>query len=128
MRYLLDTHVFKWLDNESSKISSRAHALMADRNNQLVLSLVSVWEIQIKVQLGKMNLRTQLSAVVEDQQRINQIELLPVSLEHILFLDNLPLHHRDPFDRILVAQAVSEGLTLITRDSHIEQYNVKIEW
>ena len=128
MRYLLDTHVFKWLDNESSKISSKAHALMADRNNQIVLSLVSIWEIQIKVQLGKMNLRTQLSAVVEDQQRINQIELLPLKIEHILFLDNLPLHHRDPFDRILVAQAISEGLTLITHDSVVAQYPVQTEW
>ncbi|MBA3872058.1 MAG: type II toxin-antitoxin system VapC family toxin [Anaerolineae bacterium] len=128
MRYLLDTHIFKWLDNESSKISSKAHALMADRNNQLVLSLVSVWEIQIKVHLGKMNLRTQLKTVVEDQQRINQIELLPLKIEHILFLDNLAPHHRDPFDRILIAQAISEGLTLITHDSTLSQYPVKTEW
>lgn len=128
MKYLLDTHVFKWLDNESNKISPKAHALIADRNNQLVLSLVSVWEIQIKVQLGKMNLRTQLSAVVEDQQRVNQIELLPVKLEHILYLQNLPPYHRDPFDRLLVAQAISENLTLITYDSVIAQYPVKTEW
>ena len=128
MKYLLDTHVFKWLDNESNKISPKAHALMADKNNQLVLSLVSVWEIQIKVQLGKMHLRTQLSAVVEDQQRVNQIELLPVKLEHILYLENLPHHHRDPFDRILIAQAISEGLTLIIHDVLIAQYAVKTEW
>lgn len=101
---------------------------MADRNNQLVLRLVSVWEIQIKVQLGKMNLRTQLSTVVEDQQRINQIELLPVNLQHILSLDQLPPHHRDPFDRLLIAQAISEGLTLITRDSAIVQYSVQTVW
>ncbi len=128
MKYLIDTHVFKWLDNESNKLSPKVQAIMADRNNQLVLSLVSVWEIQIKVQLGKMNLRTQLNTVIEDQQRINQIELLPVKLEHILYLENLPSHHRDPFDRILIAQAISEGLTLINHDSSFSQYPVKIEW
>jgi len=75
-----------------------------------------------------MNLRTQLSAVVEDQQRVNQIELLPVKLEHILYLQNLPPYHRDPFDRLLVAPAISENLTLITYDSVIAQYPVKTEW
>ncbi len=80
MRYLLDTHVFKWLDSEPAKLSPKVSSLISDRSNQLVLSHVSIWEIQIKTQIGKMNLRTQLKTIVEDQQRINLVELLGLSV------------------------------------------------
>ena len=128
MRYLLDTHVFNWLDSEPHKLSPKVASLCTDRANQIVVSLVSIWEIQIKFQLGKLELNRPLITLVQEQQQINQIELLPISLEHILALDNLPYHHRDPFDRLLIAQAISEGLTLITHDALVVQYPVKTEW
>ena len=128
MRYLLDTHVFNWLDSEPDKLSPKIASLCADRANQLVLSLASIWEIQIKFQLGKLKLNKPLITLVKEQQSNNQIELLPVTVQHILSLDKLPAYHRDPFDRILVAQAISEELTFITHDSVIKQYPIKIEW
>ncbi|MCA0456898.1 MAG: type II toxin-antitoxin system VapC family toxin [Chloroflexi bacterium] len=128
MRYLLDTHVFKWLDSEPDKLSTTVARLISDRRNQLVLSFVSIWEIQIKTQIGKMGLRSQLMTIVEDQQRVNQLELLPISLEHILALESLPLYHRDPFDRILISQAVSEDLVLISHDAVFSQYPVQLIW
>ena len=128
MRYLLDTHIFKWLDSEPDKLSPKVASLCTDQANQLALSLASIWELQIKFQIGKLKLNKPLITIIQEQQRLNQIELLPVTFQHILYLDNLPLNHRDPFDRILIAQAISEGLTLITHDSVFSQYPVQIEW
>ena len=102
MKLLFDTHAFIWWDTESSKLSSRVLALCQDRANELLLSVASAWEMQIKSQLGKLEFGTPLGELISRQQEINGVRLLSVALEHVLALQNLPAHHRDPFDRILV--------------------------
>jgi PIN domain nuclease of toxin-antitoxin system len=126
MRILLDTHIFIWWDNDPHQLPPQARVLCEDPDNTLVLSVASVWEMQIKQQLGKLNLRLPLTALVEDQQQANGIEVLPVSLVHVLALDSLPHHHKDPFDRLLIAQANAEGIGLLSVDAVFKQYDVKL--
>ena len=126
MKLLFDTHAFMWWDSDPSLLSRRVLALCQDPENDLLLSVVSVWEMQIKAQLGKLKLDLPLDELVENQQRINGIQVLPVKLEHVLALDELPFHHKDPFDRMLIAQAQVERLTLVTGDLRLKAYPVKI--
>jgi PIN domain nuclease of toxin-antitoxin system len=128
MKYPLDTHTFIWWNTDSKKLSPNVYALFQNRSNQLHLSLASVWEMQIKVQIGKLNLPAPLEKILEIQEEKNQIELLPITLKHVLALDHLPLHHRDPFDRMLIAQAQYEEMTVISHDVQLSQYNVQIIW
>jgi len=128
MKLLLDTHTFLWWDNEPSKLSKNVYDLCQDPSNELLLSLVSIWEIQIKAQLGKLTLRTALSQIVTDQQSQNGITLLQITLPHILTLQNLPMHHRDPFDRLLISQAQNEGASLLSKDSEFADYGVGVIW
>jgi PIN domain nuclease of toxin-antitoxin system len=128
MKYLLDTHAFVWLESNPESLSSIVTSLVRDLNNVLVLSVATVWEIQIKTQIGKLKLKFPLSEVVENQVSNNQMELLTVTLQHVLELDSLPLHHRDPFDRLLVAQARVEKAILISSDPEIAKYDVQTIW
>lgn len=128
MRYLLDTHTFLWWNKQSTKLSVAVLNLFQDRSNTLLLSLASVWEIQIKIQLGKLSLPAPLVEIIEKQQQANQIELLPITLPHILALEHLPQHHRDPFDRLLIAQARVEGMSIISDDALFSQYPVQLIW
>src|SRR5690349_21779316 len=105
MILLLDTHTFIWWDSEPERLSETAFALCKDQTNTLLLSMASAWEIQIKYQLGKLNLRMPLADIVSSQQGSNGLKFLPISFSHILALQNLPMAHRDPFDRLLAAQA-----------------------
>ncbi|MBV9865497.1 MAG: type II toxin-antitoxin system VapC family toxin [Abitibacteriaceae bacterium] len=126
MRVLLDTHIFLWWDNAPDQLSAQALSLCQDSANTLVLSVVSVWEMQIKQQLGKLTLRLPLAELIEDQQKTNGIEILPVSLAHVLLLESLPSHHKDPFDRLLIAQANAEDISLLSVDPSFKQYPVKL--
>lgn len=124
---LLDTHTFIWWDTEPTKLAVPILEKLEDENNQIFLSLVSIWELQVKAQLGKLTLREPLPVVVEHQQA-NGIQILPISLAHVLALDALPLHHRDPFDRLLIAQSIVDGLTLVSGDSMFTRYSVPLLW
>ena len=104
MRILLDTHVFIWWDSEPELLSQRARQFCEDPNNTLVLSVVSVWEMQIKRQIGKLDLRMPLNELLENQERRNGLDILPVNLDHVLYLDKLPAIHKDPFDRLSLKQ------------------------
>jgi PIN domain nuclease of toxin-antitoxin system len=126
MKLLFDTHAFIWWDSEPAKLSPRVLSLCQDRTNELLLSVASAWEMQIKFQLGKLEFNTPLGDLIARQQEINGVRLLPVALEHVLALQNLPTHHRDPFDRVLVAQANTENAVLISNDPMIARYPV--EW
>lgn len=128
MKYLLDTHAYIWWDSHSSELPSTVFGLLRDRKHSFWLSIASVWEIQIKLQTGKLKLRMPLRDIVEHQQKTNRIELLPITLPHVLALDRLPPHHKDPFDRIIIAQAQIEGLTLISHDEKFSQYEVPVVW
>lgn len=101
MKLLLDTHTFIWWDREPDLIPFTTLTLMQQADTQLLVSLVSLWEIQIKTQIGKLTLQTPLAEIIAHQQTENGITLLPITLPHILELDNLPQHHKDPFARLL---------------------------
>ena len=103
-------------------------ALCQDPSVILYLSLVSLWEIQIKSSLGKLPLPLPLPEIIRDQQAQRNLRLLPITPAHIFALEGLPPHHNDPFDRLLIAQAVSEGLTLASVDSQFSPYSVSVVW
>jgi len=128
MKLLLDTHAFIWWDSAPDELSERASALCGDPRNELILSVASLWEIQVKAQLGKLTLKKPLRLLVEGQQESNGLQLLPIQPEHTYALDDLPSHHKDPFDRMIVAQARVEGLHVVSHDSIIRQYPVEVEW
>jgi len=128
MKYLLDTHAFIWLDSDPGKLSPKVATLCADPSNLILLSLASVWEMQIKIQLGKLTLPAPLADTIRNQIKTNQIELLSIELTHILGLASLLPHHKDPFDRLLIAQAIAENAILITDDSQIAKYPAYIIW
>jgi PIN domain nuclease of toxin-antitoxin system len=128
MRLLLDTHAFIWWDSEPTKLSGQALALCRDRQNSLLLSVASVWEMQIKLQLGKLKLILPLAELIEGQQQTNHLEILPVLLTHVLALQHLPLHHRDPFDRLLIAQANIEDVVIVSNDPMFPKYTGKVMW
>ncbi len=103
MRILLDTHIFIWIVTEPERLSPKLTGSIIDRQNSLFLSLASIWEIQIKVALGKLDLKGDLATIVDIQIEQNSIQLLSIDAKHIYALSNLPAHHRDPFDRLLIA-------------------------
>ena len=124
MRLLLDTHAFIWADEQPEKLSSSAREACEDPANELILSIVSAWEMQLKIMLGKLVLRKPLRSMVQDWIEQNDLLLLPVQLEHVFRLDTLSSHHKDPFDRLLIAQALEEGYTLVTHDAAFAAYGV----
>ena len=126
MRLLLDTHIFIWLIEGDPNLSQTARQAIEDENNTLHLSIVSLWEITIKTSLGKLELAIPLEQIVINFILPSGIEILPIHLPHLLLLQTLPFHHRDPFDRLLISQAKSETLTLVSEDRMFEQYEVDI--
>jgi PIN domain nuclease of toxin-antitoxin system len=126
MKLLLDTHIFIWWADQPEKLSPTALSALEDEANELLLSVASVWEMQIKIQLGKLKLSLPLKELIKSQQETNELTLLPVALTHVLALDALPLHHKDPFDRLLIAQSTEEDLTLVTADSQLSAYPAKL--
>lgn len=128
MRLLLDTHTIIWLDASPDQLSAETQHILQDPRNDLLFSIASIWEIQIKAQLGRLDIRGNLAAIIHEQQEINSIELLPITLPHVLALSELPLHHGDPFDRLLISQARVEDIILVTKDENISKYPVDVLW
>ena len=128
MKLLLDTHALIWWDEKPARLGSKARAACLDSANELWLSVASVWEIQIKMMLGRLALRQPLKPLIEDQVKRNGMLILPVKFEHVLRLESLPERHKDPFDRLLVAQALEENCVLVSHDPMIAQYPVTTVW
>ncbi len=128
MNILLDTHAFIWWVENDASLSRRALQEMQDTSNTLHLSLVSVWELQIKIQLGKFSLSAPLTTVIQREMRSNILQLLPITVNHVFAPSQLPFlpNHRDPFDRLLVAQAIQENMTLISNDPLLKNYPVQL--
>ena len=103
-------------------------ALCQDKENTLLFSVVSAWEMQVKMQLGKLKLHLPLSHLVQGQRETNELEVLPITLGHTLALDALPPHHKDPFDRLLLTQSIVEDLVLVSKDAVFKNYPVKVVW
>ncbi len=116
------------MSQNSPKLSTQAITIFEDPNNILYCSLVSVWEMQIKVQLGKLKLEMNLSDLINDQITTNNIRILPIKLSHICTLDALEHYHKDPFERLLIAQAITENLTILSVDSVFDNYPVTRLW
>jgi len=127
MKGLLDTHVFIWWDSEPNKLSPSVAAFLNDPKNVVMTSVVSVWELLIKTQLGKVGLVLPVKTIVT-QQAANGVHILPVTLEHVLAVESLPPVHKDPFDRLLAAQAMVEGAALLTADPIFGKYPVNVLW
>jgi PIN domain nuclease of toxin-antitoxin system len=127
MKALLDTHTFLWAIAEEDKLSRRAQQVFTGPN-QLWLSVASVWEILIKVRAGKLPFPEPAGPYVVRKLAENRIDVLPINLDHVLRIEAMPLHHRDPFDRILIAQSQEEKLPLITADPVFERYHIQLIW
>ncbi|MBE9213414.1 type II toxin-antitoxin system VapC family toxin [Plectonema cf. radiosum LEGE 06105] len=128
MKLLLDTHTFMWWNSSPNQIPEQTLSLLTQTNNQIFVSLVSVWEIQIKTHLGKLDLQASLSEIILRQQAENGVSLLSILLTHILELDSLPWYHKDPFDRLLIAQSRCENAVLVSRDHVFKAYDCQTIW
>lgn len=128
MNLLLDSHAFVWWRDEPNNLSPTAFAEISNPNNDVYLSVVTVWELQIKIALNKFTVKGGLEATIKDEQLNNGFQILPVELAHALYLENLPLHHKDPFDRLLISQAIVENMTIVSADKHFANYQVNLLW
>ena len=129
MRLLLDTHAFLWWSSEGgARLSERARDLLADGMTDASFSVVSAWEIAIKVGAGRMDLPDSVERYLPDRIRQHRFDLLAIELSHVFRAGLLPLIHRDPFDRMLVAQAQVEGIPILTADPTISRYDVETIW
>ena len=126
MKFLIDTHCWLWLQTDRRRFSDDFLEIIAERASRRYLSAASAWEIAIKYAIGKLPLPEPPAIHVPERLRLNRVHGLAITSAHALAVAALPPHHRDPFDRILVAQAQTEGLTLVTADSALERYDVPI--
>ena len=128
MRVLVDTHTFLWALLKDPRLSANAQQILTSENSELVFSLASLWEISIKIKLGKLRALGSSVAYVRDEMHEYGMELLPIRFEHILQLEMLPQHHGDPFDRLLIAQATTEAIPILTHDERFSAYSVDLLW
>lgn len=128
MKLLLDTHTFLWWVADDAALSRRARAAIADAGNECLLSLASCWEMAIKLSLGKLTLDGKLDRFLPEQLAANGFLTLPVELAHVARVADLPFHHRDPFDRLLAAQALEEAVPIVSADTVFRHYGVTRIW
>ena len=127
MRFLIDTHTFLWFVNDSSQLSNYAHSLL-ESEADVWISLASLWETAIKVSINKLTLPEPFDSFITNQLKINEIEILYPAISHLNTLSQLPFHHRDPFDRLIIAQAMVETVPIISTDSFFDLYEVQRLW
>ncbi|CAN5515280.1 MAG: type II toxin-antitoxin system VapC family toxin [Rubrobacteraceae bacterium] len=128
MRLLLDTHTFLWFIGGNDDLSGYARSLIEDTGNERLLSVASLWEMAIKKSLGKLKLDLPFPEMVEREIRGNAIEVLDMLPKHLDEMVKLPFHHRDPFDRLIIAQSLSESAPVIGRDEAFDEYPVELLW
>ena len=128
MNLLLDTHTFLWMSLDDPQLSETARAELSDTENELYLSPASYWELAIKISIGKYNLTEPLAAFVKREIVANNLKVLPINVDHTAEISTLPFHHKDPFDRMLVAQSMVENFPLVSRDTIFDQYGVVRIW
>lgn len=128
MKVLLDTHTFLWWINDDPRVSKEARQIIENGKNTLYLSAASGWEIAIKSRLGKLTIPSEIKTFFIEQLTVNAILPLPVMMHHALHVYTLPDLHRDPFDRLIIAQAQLEDLPVLTADPQIAAYRVEVMW
>ncbi len=126
--YLLDTHTFLWLASDDSRLPARVRRLALRADTTLILSVASIWELAIKASLGKLDLRIPLAELIDAQRTDLRARLLPIEAEHAMRVESLEFHHRDPFDRLLVAQAAVEDVPLLSADVQLDAYPIERFW
>ena len=128
MRLLLDTHVFLWLQTDPERLRASTRTLLAATENEVYLSVASVWEMAIKLSLGKLTLAISLDTLIEEGAVNNGFSLVDVRREHAVAVTHLPFHHRDPFDRLLVTQAMTDKMTIVSNDAELDAYPIQRLW
>jgi PIN domain nuclease of toxin-antitoxin system len=128
LNILLDTCTFLWIVADSPDLSIRARQLFADPDNDVYLSVASAWEIIVKHRLGKLPLPEPPHDFILNWRTLHKIESLPIDEPAVLQLSRLPEYHKDPFDRVIICQAIANGLIILTPDSHITKYPIRTEW
>lgn len=128
MNYLLDTHTFLWFINSDEALSERSKSLIEDAEHTLYLSVASLWEMAIKVSLGKLEVGSPFIEFMTTQLSENNITLLEIKAEHTGLVSTLPFHHRDPFDRMIIAQSLTENMPIIGKDEIFDSYGIQRLW
>jgi PIN domain nuclease of toxin-antitoxin system len=127
MNNLIDTHALIWFLNGDNNLSEKAKKAIEDKDANNFVSIASLWEIAIKISLGKLELKTPF-AEISKQIEINGFQILPVTFEDTLILSTLPFYHRDPFDRIIISQSITNKFSIISKDSYFDAYNIALIW
>jgi PIN domain nuclease of toxin-antitoxin system len=128
MRVLLDTHAFLWFILDDPKLSTLARGIIEEEKNDILISPASFWEIAIKIRLKKYSLPQPYLQFMQSQIAVNEFKILPLELPHTDLLITLPIHHKDPFDRLLVCQSLAEGIPLVSADAGPDCYGVNRLW
>lgn len=128
MNILLNTHAFLWFIAGSDSLSEKARELIEDESNRVFLSVASLWEMAIKISLGKLTLSEPFETLIPKQLSLNGIEILDITVAHATQVVRLPFHHRDPFDRLLIAQALADEIPIISGDEAFDAYGITRLW
>ena len=128
MRLLLDTHTFIWYVTDNPKLSAHVKLLIEDENNEKLVSIASIWEMAIKHSIGRLNFSLPFMEFVGQQLTVSNIGLIEINLQHIEVVASLPLHHRDPFDRLIIAQSMAEQIPLLSVDAIFDAYAIARVW
>lgn len=128
MKILLDTHTFLWFVMDSPKISKRAASLIESTDNEVYLSVASVWEMAIKISIGKLRIDERFEDFIMPELENNKFSLLNIEVQHLAKVVNLPFHHRDPFDRLLAAQSLMMNMPILSRDTAFDYYELERLW
>jgi len=128
VRVLVDSHIYVWAILNDHRLTPRARTILRAGENELFFSLVSLWELSIKIRNGKLRTITSSIAYLHDSLAANSIAVLPIDYQDLLALEQMDIHHKDPFDRILIAQAIHHGLAILSSDSDLRRYPVKVLW
>lgn len=128
MKYLIDTHTLLWIVTNDPKLSAKAKDLYLDSENEIFISIASIWELSIKSSLGKISLEQPLDEFVDEHVKGNDIRILKIELPHVLRIENLPFYHRDPFDRLIISQSIEDNIPIIGSDKTFDSYPIKRIW
>jgi PIN domain nuclease of toxin-antitoxin system len=128
MKYLLDTHAFLWFISADDKLSSKARSIIKNSNNEVYFSAASAWEMSIKVRLGRLTIEEELEPFIIKQLSENNFSTLSITIFHSIYTSKLPDIHKDPFDRMIIAQSQVEDMPLISKDKNIEKYKIPVVW
>lgn len=128
MKYLIDTHTFLWIIEDSKNLTNKVRTIYLDNSNDIYLSVASIWEMAIKISLNKLSIQGQLVKFIDRHAVENNIRLLSIQPHHVFPIENLPFHHKDPFDRILLSQCIQEKMHLLSKDKEFDKYGINRIW